>query len=714
MTNRIIFTAATAFIGIAALLSTGVDAEDTLPTRVAGDIRIKGDPDGLPEYAVVKAFDNLTFDRPTWVGHPGDGSDRLYVTERGGRLLMFDNKRTVKSFKVALDIRKRVSKQHNEEGLLAAAFHPDFAKTKHIYLWYSATEPRRSVLGRFTATGSRRFFNARSEKLVMRQRQPAGNHNGGALAFGPEGHLYVSVGDGGKTGDPDGNGQNVGNWLGSILRLDLNVKERFGVPADNPLKGIPNARPEIFAYGFCDVRGMSFDAVTGDLWASDAGQGMYEEINIVQRGENHGWNVREGNEPLADRKALTPLVAPIAALPRAESRRIVGGVVYRGKRLPGLAGAYVFGDHETGSVWALRWDGKQVKERKRLGRVPGVTHFGTDMHGELLMTSYDGSIYTLAPWEGKSEDALFPRRLSETGLFPDMKNLAPHPALIPFDVNVPLWSDGTGKERFIMLPGLEKVRIGRDGTYAYPDGTIFVKHFFLGGGKPGTPDRRMLETRLLVKKGESWNGYTYVWDEKQEDAHLIDGRLGMTITWDGTEREWTFPGRADCASCHTHVAGDVLGFRPEQLTGTYTLAGTEFDQRKAFEQMGLFAGKHRSSAKGWPDWRQADGDLAKQVRSYLDVNCAMCHQPDGPGNANIDLRFDTPLKKTNMLDRRPGMWDLGVYDARILAPGDPHRSMLYVRMRRTDIRGMPTIGYHQPDDEALARVAEWIKGMKKK
>ncbi len=708
-TRKTVFVAIV--VGIACVVAVQVSAQEGLPERSPGTVRLEGDPDGLPEYTIVKAFPNLRFERPTCIASPRDGSDSLFVAEQDGRIKGFENDRDTKKTWVALDIRKKVSRQHNEEGLLGLAFDPAFKKNRAVFAYYSTSEPRRTVLMRYKATSNRRYFDRRSESLVLRQRQPTGSHNGGCMAFGPDGMLYLSIGDGGEAGDPHGHGQNLQDWLGTILRIDVSGAQRFAVPPDNPFANTQHVRPEIWAYGFANVRGLGFDSVTGDLWASDAGAGKFEEINHVRAGSNYGWPLREGADVHSKGNALTPLRGPVAVFPRGTARRLVGGIVYRGRRLPQLVGAYLCADYETGTMWALRFDGTRVKERRRLGRAPGITHFGTDAAGEVLCTAADGYVYTLAPWSGDKSKAVFPQRLSETGLFSDIASVTPIPALIPYDVSTPLWSDGAGKSRFVMLPDLEKVKIAKDGTYDFPVGTIFVKHFFQGATIESA--FRRLETRLYTRGAEGWAGYTYVWSDDRSDAFLIDGRVEKTFQSDGKVSKWTFPSRGDCSSCHTAVANEILGFRREQLDISMKYGDLEMNQLDALEAMGVFEGKNKRKHT-WPAWPAEGEDLDRQVRAYLDANCAMCHQPDGPGNANIDLRYDTPLKKTNVLDRKPGMWNLGVFDARLIAPGDPERSILYLRMKRTDLKGMPTIAHNIPDENALARIEKWIRAMPKK
>lgn len=703
---------ASAVLPLVVAAATVTRGEEAPPhPRVPGTIVIQGNPDGLGGVDVVEAFPGVTFDRPVFVGHAGDGSSRLYVAEQGGVIRSFDPRDPAKA-RVLLDLKAKVLRSHIEEGLLGVAFHPDFKRNGLLYVAYSADAPRRTVVSRFTAPGSRFFVRPQSEQVILQERQPAGSNNGGWLAFGPDGFLYVSLGDGGLEGDPEGNAQNLGTRLGKMLRLDVGEKKTYSVPQDNPFVEIPGARPEIWALGFRNVKRFAFDPVSGELWAGDTGMDRAEEVDRIQKGQNHGWNLREGLQPYKAGASLIPLTEPVLEIPRAEARSITGGVVYRGQRVPALQGAYLYGDQETGNVWGLRHDGSVVKENRLLARGKGVLAFGTDEAGEVYLACLDGRLYTLSPSREGAPAAAFPPRLSATGLFTDTGRLTPHPSLIAYDVNVPLWSDGAAKRRWIMLPGLSKVRAEAGQPWSFPVGTIFVKDFHLG--EPGQGGRR-LETRLLLKSEAGWAGYTYVWNDEQTDAFLIDGRVQRQVAGggdlEGTSAPWVFPSRTDCMACHTAAAGYVLGFRREQLSrpGAADPLRT-LVARDVFE--GDVAGLLASKEPAFPVWDAPDVPLVSGVRAYLDANCAMCHQPGGPGNASIDLRFATLLDKMNLVDRRPGQYDLGLAGAKLVTPGDPARSLLLVRMGRTDEKGMPPLAHNTPDAVALERVAAWIRGLR--
>lgn len=360
-------------------------------------------PEPLQKKQVQRAFPNLSFKRMVGMAYPDDGSNRLLVLLQPGVVMAFANDQNVETAEVFLDIRERVSDRGNEEGLLGIAFAPDFRDDGYFYVYYSAANPRRSVLSRFTAHTADSIANADSERIILEIEQPYSNHNGGQIAFGPDGYLYIGLGDGGSRGDPRGNGQNLSTLLGSIIRIDVGMLDKSGsysIPADNPFVGSEGARGEIWAYGIRNPWRFSFDRESGELWMADVGQNRYEEVNIVRRGLNYGWNVMEGSSCFEPSRGCDTqeLEMPIAEYGREGGCSVTGGYVYRSKRLPSLYGAYVYGDFCSGKIWGLRQNGGQVSEHLELvdSRLE-ISSFGEDQSGEIFILSFDGGIYRLAP-----------------------------------------------------------------------------------------------------------------------------------------------------------------------------------------------------------------------------------------------------------------------------------------------------------------------------
>ena len=351
--------------------------------------------------SLVAAFDGRDFDRPVELGvypaGPEPGS-RLFVAEQTGMVLLFGPE----GESVLLNIRSQVSTEGNEEGLLSVAVDPVFTETGHLWVYYSvAGGPRRTRLSRFTVDLPSDPFSAdpASELVILEVPQPFRNHNGGAIRFGPDLMLYLGLGDGGGGGDPQGNGQNLETLLGSVIRIDVrdaSAAQPYAIPPDNPFVGVPGAREEIWAYGLRNPWRMAFDR-DGALWLGDVGQNEIEEIDVIERGGNYGWNRLEGTrcfEPSSgcDRSGVT---LPVAEYDHGLGCSVTGGVVYRGDEIPLLEGFYVFADLCSGRVWALPPNGDPAVEVARSSR--DVVSFGTDVRGEVYLISFGGPIQRLAP-----------------------------------------------------------------------------------------------------------------------------------------------------------------------------------------------------------------------------------------------------------------------------------------------------------------------------
>jgi glucose/arabinose dehydrogenase len=366
--------------------------------------------------SVALAYPNLRIDRPIVLTGAGDGSGRLFIASQLGQIYWIDQDDVdVEEPQLFMDISPQVMyKDHeNEEGLLGLAFHPKFSENGHFFVYYTTTElPHVSVLSRFTASGPEHSAaSGDSEVELLRIPQPFWNHNGGTVLFGPDGYLYVALGDGGRAHDPLQSGQDLSNWLGSILRIDVDStggNQPYGIPADNPFVDRAGALPEIYAYGVRNIWRMAFDPQTNKLWAADVGQDEWEEINLIDKGGNYGWSLREGahrftrgQSPGSDYRS--DLIDPIAEYPHTEDwgKSITGGAVYRGSQTPLLQGYYVYGDYVSGRLWALKYDHQEqrVLENReiRWQNLPVFT-FGTREDGELLMSTMmtGGRIYRFA------------------------------------------------------------------------------------------------------------------------------------------------------------------------------------------------------------------------------------------------------------------------------------------------------------------------------
>ena len=365
------------------------------------------------QFQLEEAFPSLSFNRPVDLQHAGDGSGRLFVVEQEGRVRVFENRTDVATSEVFLDITDRVE-CCGEKGLLGLAFHPDFGQNGVFFVDYTAPSPLRTVIARYRLDPNNpNQGDPDSEEILLEVPQPYGNHNAGQIAFGPDGMLYVTLGDGGSGGDPDENGQDRTTLLGSILRIDVNdvpEGEPYGIPADNPFAGNTDGyREEIYAYGLRNPWRIAFDAETGRLWTGDVGQNAWEEVDVIEAGGNYGWDVREGMHCFEPRTGCdtSGLTEPVWEYSHDEGQSITGGYVYRGARLPELAGKYVYGDYISGRVWALTYneDSGTTQNEELLDSRVRLSSFGVDEEDELHLLDYEGEIYRLAATVGTSSES---------------------------------------------------------------------------------------------------------------------------------------------------------------------------------------------------------------------------------------------------------------------------------------------------------------------
>lgn len=333
------------------------------------------------------------FERPTFVTGAGDGSGRLFVLEKRGTI------RTVRNGTVAsqpfLDIRSLVRSSGNEQGLLGLAFHPRYTENGRFFVYYTASDAANTVAEFRVDPADRDRAQPAPVRILLAIPDPYTNHNGGMLAFGPDGYLYIALGDGGGAGDPLRAGQDLANPFGSIFRIDVDAQPATGlayaIPPDNPFVARPGVRPEIWAYGLRNPWRFSFDRETGDLWIADVGQNAREEVNVEPAGfpggANYGWSIMEGTRCYRPATGCDTagLVLPVFEYTHDDGCSITGGYVYRGQAFPALRGAYLLADYCTGAAWALRWQGETLTA-DRLAPFPGgISSFGEDDAGELYI-----------------------------------------------------------------------------------------------------------------------------------------------------------------------------------------------------------------------------------------------------------------------------------------------------------------------------------------
>jgi uncharacterized repeat protein (TIGR03806 family) len=702
--------------------------------------RVKGSPDPPLPFRTEAAFAKLKFAEPLAMT-PAPGTDRLFVVERYGKIFSFPNDPQTEKADLFFDPGKVV---------YGLAFHPQFQKNGYFYITYVLHPlkelPRGTRLSRFQVSRDNPLRgDPDSEQLLLEW--PSGGHNGGCLKFGPDGCLYIATGDSSGIADQYLTGQDLSNLPGSILRIDvdhIDEGKNYGIPQDNPFVGVEGARPEIWAYGLRQPWKMSFDRVTGVLWTGNVGQDLWEQIFVIERGGNYGWSVAEGSHPFRPERPRgpSPILQPIVEHSHANFRSITGGFVYHGSRLKELVGAYLYGDYDTGKIWMLRYDGKKVTEHRELVDTSlRLVGFAEDHAGEIFLVDHmGGGIHRLVPNLQTGSGSEFPRKLSETGLFASVKDHTPAVGLIPYSVIAPQWSDGAHKQRFLALPGDSKIEFdaivfpqpapGAPRGWKFPNGTVVVETISLEM-KKGNPDsRRRLETRILHHErltgtkevgDQYWRGYTYLWNEEQNDAFLLEDSQGLDRTYrisdpeaPGGKRQqtWHFPSRAECTVCHNMAAKYVLGVNTLQLNTDHDDGGVVENQLHTLERLGVFTKPLPDQPDKLPrlvNYADETQDLDRRARSYLHGNCSHCHRKWGGGNAEFQLLYTLDLSKMGTVGVRPGQGTFHIFQGELLAPGDPYRSLLFYRMAKLGSGRMPRIGSSFVDEKGLRLIHNWIE-----
>jgi len=645
---------------------------------------------------------------------------RWFALEKNGRVVTFDPDNAV-SLTPFLDLTGTASTSANEGGLLGMAFHPDYPDVPEVFLSYTieGTGGARlhSIVTRFILDDVNSPGTGTAQQQIIEIDQFASNHNGGEIAFGPDGLLYFGLGDGGGGGDPNETAQDTTKLLGSMLRIDVaGTGEGYDIPADNPFFG--NAKcgamennandcPEIYAWGLRNPWRFGFDEPTGDLWAADVGQNAWEEVNLILADRNYGWDCREGAHNFESAGCSGLFEEPVSEYPHGSGNgSITGGFVYRGTSIPGLYGRYVFADYLSGRIWALQSDGMGGYTNEELiNTSTGPSSFGIDQDGELYYTDINsGRIMQLVQTGGGVDQV--PDLLSASGCVDPADITQPYSGLVPYGINAPFWSDGADKERFIGIPNGTAISINAQDDWEFPAGTVLVKNFRKFGS--------LIETRHLMRHPDGvWAGYTYEWNSTETEATRVRGGGGANVG--GTA--WRFPDEAECMRCHTVVAGFALGPETSQMNRdfTYPQTGRTHNQLETFDGISMFASPLQgdpATLPAMPDPMDTGAALGDRARAYLHTNCAQCHQPGGPTPVNVDLRYTTSIGNMNACDVEPEEGELGLTMARIIAPGDAGRSVLVARMdNRLNDTAMPPLTSNLIDTGGVALVTDWINGL---
>lgn len=715
------------FIGILAGLGLIAAARGTSPTQGPASpsrplwtgSRVHGTPDPPLPYMVEPAFPRLTFERPIDVAQPA-GLDRLFVAEHTGRIYSFPIDPSVERADLAVDLSQSLKPF---DALYAFTFHPRFAENRQVIICYIIGNelPDGTRVSRFRVTDENPpRIDPSSEQVLITWL--SGGHNGCSLQFGPDGFLYISTGDATAPSPPDAldTGQNLDDLLSCILRIDVDQRDdargtAYRIPDANPFRNVPGARPEIWAYGFRNPWRMSFDRATGELWVGDVGWELWELLHRVERGGNYGWSVMEGRQPVRPDAARgpTPIIPPVVEHPHSEAASITGGYAYHGSRLPALKGVYIYGDYQSGLVWGLRSNGREITWQGRLADTGlRLVSFGEDRSGEIYLVEYErtNQLYRLVPNPAQAPTGQFPLKLSDTGLFLDTARLIPTPGVLPYSVNAPAWNDGLHADRWLAVPGEARIRGGGDEPFQFPDGSVLLQTLSDGA--------RRLETRMLHLEDDTWRPYTYVWNAEQTDATLAPAE-GLPPD---ASRPHDVPARSECLLCHNpwvekrtanfgRQSASPLGMQTTQLNRP--AVGSSQNQLEYWRQLGLLEADIADWSKRprLADPYDPNAPLEARARAYLHVNCSQCHQFNAGGTATIDLAASVPLDQMKAVDANPIQGSFGLDNARIIAPGAPERSVLYYRLAKSGTGRMPRAGSVLVDNEGVRMIGDWIASM---
>ncbi len=676
----------------------------------------------------LSRFTSLSFLQPVgMLQAPGNGR-RWFVLEQDGIVKSFDtgSPGATRTFIDATD-RVYFGGVGAESGLLGMAFHPNFPADNRVFLAYTYWnevwgDPMVLRLSSFRSTDGGATLDPSTESILMRISKVQDNHNGGQVAFGRDGYLYVGWGDGGPGQDPNHYGQRLTTLLGKMLRIDVDVEggAAYEIPASNPYAGnalcttVPRASgacPEIYALGLRNPWRWSFDRQTGDLWLGDVGQGDAEEVNRITLGGNYGWSCREGAQnfnPSQPGCSSATMIDPVAEYDHSLGVAVTGGYVYRGPQNTSLIGRYLFGDFGSGRIWA--WLPERATAPRRATQLLdsdlSISSFGQGNDGELYVVDYRGPLYRVV-FESTGANDTAPATLSATGCVNSSNPAQAASGLIPYTVNASFWSDAADKERWLALPDGQTIAVQGDGDWSFPAGSVLMKHYRSGG--------RLIETRLFMLHPDGeWGGFSYQWNAAQSDANIVRGGAVRDI---GGGQNWIFPSESECLDCHSSAAGYALGVETAQLNRsmTYPRTNRTANQLTTLNHIGMLAPSIANAAAqpAMPDPFDTSAPLGNRARAYLHTNCSQCHRPAGPTPSTMDLRYTTALANTRACDVSPHSGsDLGLgASARLIAPGNAANSLVANRMNRRDAYAMPPLGSNMIDSAGVSLLTQWIDGL---
>lgn len=607
------------------------------------------------------------------------------------------------------------------------------------------------ILSRYTMNPNTMQVSPSSEQILLKLRMYGTTHRGGGLLFGDDGFLYLTTGD--QTAFRKS--QDIQNNLdGGVLRLDVDkdplkshppVKNMpndhgffdeitgngYWIPNDNPFLS-PSGQnfEEYYSMGHRNPHRMTKDRATGDLYIGEVGLGRHEEINVVKKGGNFGWPVYEGRYKgnLCGNTLYNNMAheEPLVAFPRSVANAIMGGYVYRGSEIPELQGRYICADYGNGEeIFSVDIDTGSYEQLGSFSST-NIISFGEDKQGEMYILKQGVStLYKLVT--RMTFDETLPQALSQTGAFTNLNNLTPTNGLIPYDLVESFWSDGAAKKRWIGIPNdgthntpEEQIDYSENGNWNLPVGSVLIKHFEMPLDENNPSITKRLETRFSVKAADG-NFYfaTYKWNNAQTDAVLLTSGLdeSLTITRaDGTTdvQNWRYPSRNECITCHNSSTGGTIGTRTRYLNKdlTYPATGRTANQLVTLSHLGILnqtiTDADTPSLLTYKSANDPNATMDEKARSYMDLNCAYCHQAGSDVRADFDLRMSLDLAQTNLLDADI-FNSLGIPGERIIAEGEPDKSILYIRANSANSNvSMPPLAKDRVDEEGVALIEAWI------
>lgn len=750
-------------------------------------------------YTTANALPGLIFTNPICIVSPPNETNRLFILSKNGVITVITNL-AAPNWTTFMDLTPQVSSQSansgtaGERGLLGMAFHPGFATNGFFYVVYMPTNAAAGGyfdrLARFKISAADpNRGDTNSQVVFYDQVDPDPNHNAGDIHFGADGYLYISVGDEGKEHDGFNCAQIITNSLfAGILRIDvdkragnlppnpapsnLTISSNYLIPADNPFIGITSynglpvnpsmVRTEFYATGLRNPWRWNFDFHTNSfgtnvLYCGDVGQDKYEEVDVIQKGDNLGWAYWEGTNVATGgslphttyiasqgTKIRFPIVHYAHGSASDQGNCVIGGVVYRGSNLPQLYGQYIYADYVDGNIWSLDASDFTASPTNVTGASgPAtpiiadsslkITAFGTDpRNGDVLLCATKTTGYATAATINKiiyntvTNGASLPPTLADTGAFTNLMSLTgpldalkPAPGILPYSINLPFWSDTAIKSRWFSVPNTNlTIGFSPNSNWNFPAGTVWIKNFNLEltNGVPGSQIR--LETRLLVKNDSGVYGVTYRWGGSKTNATMVsEGGLNesFVINDGGSIRTqvWHYPSQQECQTCHTPAGGFGLGFRTEQLNCSEDYGSGPTNEIQALSAAGYFSAPVTNDVHNLLALATATNtaySLEFRSRSFLMANCSQCHQPGGSvQNATWDANINTPTALAGLINGALAN-DLGNSGNHVISPLSPSNSVLLARIaaRGPNSIQMPPLDSALVDGDATNAITQWI------